>query len=300
MNNVPNISMPNRPPILPTPQAMLQINASQINSQQPNDLRKTYAYAKLEGPRLKHFIVTSSVVLGRNRMVQKGTNKRKLGEMQASNQDDSDTVSDSFVGLGWNTNISKRHIEIMFDFRKRSWVLLCYGKNGVWIDSTFVDQVPGAHFFYFLCPANATGRSSEKLVGIGSAWRWEGFGGGSALLQVLATSKDRRASMVEIVESIKKKFPFYGKQPDALLNNAVKQCLTNNKCFSMVVSDQHEDNHQAATWTVDALALAELLAEKAIEHPERTLAPAPPPAPTTFTPKTEATATVMLEGELGG
>jgi len=150
-------------------------------------------------------------------MVQKGTNKRKLGEMQASNQDDSDTVSDSFVGLGWNTNISKRHIEIMFDFRKRSWVLLCYGKNGVWIDSTFVDQnsppwrllkgktriyVPGAHFFYFLCPANATGSDGgpEKPV--------ESFN--HIVGQVLATSKDRRASMVEIVESIKKKFPFYG------------------------------------------------------------------------------------------
>jgi len=65
----------------------------------------------------------------------------------------------------------------------------------------------------------------------------------------------------------------------------VKQCLTNNKCFSMVVSDQHEDNHQAATWTVDALALAELLAEKAIEHPERSShAPVQSPAAPSYPP----------------
>mmetsp|Transcript_36319 Transcript_36319/g.81831 ORF Transcript_36319/g.81831 Transcript_36319/m.81831 type:complete len:348 (-) Transcript_36319:18-1061(-) len=326
MNNNLNVSMANRPPILPMPPAMLQINATQ-----PNDLRKklearkvgshaavdmgarlktsaippkpTCAYAKLEGPKLRHFVVTSSVMLGRNRMLQKGT-KRKLGEMQTSCQDDSETMSDSFVGLGWNTNISKRHIEILYDFRRRNWVLLCYGKNGVWIDSTFVAQnsppwrllksktriyVPGAHFFYFLCPSNPASSDASLDKPVESLKYIIG--------QVLAACKDRRAGVVEIVEGIKKKFPFYGKQPDAMLQNSVKQCLATSKCFAMTGSDPSGGNHPSVTWTVDAGALAEMLAEKALDHPDKPPASVPPPVPTNMTQKTEVATTESWEAE---
>eukprot|EP00960_Hanusia_phi_P023154 684306-Hanusia_phi.AAC.2 len=80
---------------------------------------QTCAYAKLEGPKLRHFVVTSSVMLGRNRKGQSANLARCKQAVRMTLRDIwnhvplAETMSDSFVGLGWNTNISKRHIEVI-------------------------------------------------------------------------------------------------------------------------------------------------------------------------------------------
>ena len=45
-----------------------------------------------------------------------------------------------FLAVGSQPSISRRHADIVYDFRKRRWVLLCLGRNGVFVDSVLVKQ----------------------------------------------------------------------------------------------------------------------------------------------------------------
>ena len=47
----------------------------------------------------------------------------------------------TFLAIGHDTSISRRHVEIVYDFHKRRWALICLGRNGVYLDDVFIQQV---------------------------------------------------------------------------------------------------------------------------------------------------------------
>ena len=95
-------------------------------------------YAKLEGPRISRVLQTVCMTLGRDG----GAAERKAAGDPSSEEAQRERRREkSFVGVGEHPSISRRHAEIVFDFRKRRWALLSLSRNGVVVNDEFVAQV---------------------------------------------------------------------------------------------------------------------------------------------------------------
>ena len=99
-------------------------------------------YAKLEGPKVSTVLQTVCLTLGRDSMAS----KRKApepDEQQTPEEAQRQKRRDkTFLAVGQDPSISRRHVELVFDFHKRRWALICLGRNGVYVDNILISQVP--------------------------------------------------------------------------------------------------------------------------------------------------------------
>jgi hypothetical protein len=99
-------------------------------------------YAKLEGPKVSTVLQTVCLTLGRDSMAS----KRKApepDEQQTPEEAQRQKRRDkTFLAVGQDPSISRRHVELVFDFHKRRWALICLGRHGVYVDNVLISQVP--------------------------------------------------------------------------------------------------------------------------------------------------------------
>ena len=85
------------------------------------------------------------LTLGRDTTATQGA-KRKAPDTPDDDESYEDAQREKrrdkiFLGVGQHSSISKRHVELVYDFYKRRWALICLGRNGVFVDDIFVNQV---------------------------------------------------------------------------------------------------------------------------------------------------------------
>jgi len=245
-------------------------------------------YAKLEGPKVSRVMQSVCLTLGRDSTAS----KRKTPDAADAADDDEDAQQREkrqdrhFFCIGQDSTISRRHVEIVYDFHKRRWALLCLGRNGVYVDKALVQQgdapvtlrdksrieVPNAVPLVFSCP--------PAQIGGGSALQRPTESLKVLIAQAMAERKDRSMMVGEIYQRIKDKYPFYRNQPEASWQSSIRHCLTINKCFVKIPKVHVDPTHKGACWTVvtdgDA-ALESLLVQPPTQPAEQ--APPPPNPP---------------------
>lgn len=104
---------------------------------------KENGYAKVEGPKVSRVMHTICLTLGRETMASKRKAPEPADDDQAAELAQREKRKEkSFLSIGQHSSISRRHVELVYDFHKRRWALLCLGRNGVYVDNVFVNQVP--------------------------------------------------------------------------------------------------------------------------------------------------------------
>ena len=99
-------------------------------------------YAKVEGPKVSRVMQTMCLTLGRETMASKRKAPEPADDDQAELAQREKRKEKSFLSIGQHASISRRHVDLVYDFHKRRWALLCLGRNGVYVDNVFVNQVP--------------------------------------------------------------------------------------------------------------------------------------------------------------
>lgn len=107
---------------------------------------KENGYAKIEGGKVWRMMQSVCLTLGRDTMATLGA-KRKAPETADDDENPEDLLREKrrdkiFMGVGQHSSISKRHVQLVYDFTKRRWAIICLGRNGVFVDDVFVNQVP--------------------------------------------------------------------------------------------------------------------------------------------------------------
>ena len=80
------------------------------------------AYAKLQGEDFTYYMQKLQITLGRS---------------------SKDANRDVDVMLGWTKVISRTHARIQYNFVTSRFELICYGKNGAYVDHQFCDANTG-------------------------------------------------------------------------------------------------------------------------------------------------------------
>jgi hypothetical protein len=102
-------------------------------------------YAKLEGTKVTRVLQTVCITLGRDCMASKRKAPEGPDEQQSPEEAQREKRRDrTFLAVGQDSSISRRHVELVFDFHKRRWALMCLGRNGVYVDNAFISQVPAS------------------------------------------------------------------------------------------------------------------------------------------------------------
>ena len=225
---------------------------------------RPHGFARLDGAKVTKILHCTSLTLGREEPVAA---KRKFPDTPADDetaQDEAQLRRDlwrrdrMFLAVGSQPSISRRHADIVYDFRKRRWVLLCLGRNGVFVDSVLVKQgdvpvtlnnkatieVPNGSPLIFTCPSEQLGgntvlqRPTESLKVL--------------IAQAMAERPDRSMLVSEIYQRIKDKHAFYRNQPEASWQSSIRHCLTINKCFVKIAAAAGTANaaQKGACWTL--------------------------------------------------
>lgn len=239
-------------------------------------------YAKVEGPKVSRVMQTMCLTLGRETMASKRKAPEPADDDQAELAQREKRKEKSFLSIGQHASISRRHVDLVYDFHKRRWALLCLGRNGVYVDNVFVNQgdapvplrnksrieVPNALPLVFTCPppqvvgGTALQRPTESLKVL--------------IAQAMAERSDGSMMVGEIYQRIKDKHAFYRNQPEASWQSSIRHCLTINKCFVKIPKMHLDPAHKGACWTMvtDAdPALESLLQQPPASQP--TIPPAP-------------------------
>jgi hypothetical protein len=102
-------------------------------------------YARVDGPKISKVMQSVCLTLGRETQGAKRKAPEPPVDEQAAEEAQREKQREkTFLAIGQSASISRRHVEIVYDFRKRRWALLCLGRNGVFVDNVFVQQSDAA------------------------------------------------------------------------------------------------------------------------------------------------------------